>query len=53
MQKWEYKVEYSEWLPIAELASLGSDGWELITIVPTQLRTDLKGYAYYFKRQKD
>lgn len=49
MSKWEYQVlnqsrkfegalvgaKFGEWAPTIDLTRIGSDGWELVTVIPT------------------
>lgn len=49
MQKFEYKTIKLFSMPSSQLNSLGSDGWELITVIPL-LDFPVGYFKYYFKR---
>ena len=43
MKRWEYKVQYSLERDPLGLATMGAQGWELISVV--------NEYTFYFKRE--
>jgi hypothetical protein len=52
LQQWEYEItpNYAEYPSLATLKLFGEDGWELVSILPSELPTGR--YLLYFKRPK-
>ncbi len=49
--QWEYMVADTIESPI-EIDELGSNGWELVSIVTIQTEPGIQHYILYFKREK-
>ena len=51
MDLWEYLMDSTKDEHSVDINKLGSQGWELVTVVPVIYHAKRQDYKFYFKRK--